>query len=116
MDLKNDELFGGMAGVGIEPDEFVLGEGITLRQTYAHFMAPFLMAFSPAEKGKAHPAPWSAVQGGLEFDILIELHIPSTFAGSHFFDRLNTIWWIAALIRLRGATAAHVPVIADRHF
>ncbi|RPH75830.1 MAG: hypothetical protein EHM80_15645 [Nitrospiraceae bacterium] len=97
-------------------ERFDLGHGLVMQRTFAHFMAPFLMAFSPAEKGKAHPGPWSAVSDGLGFDIHIQLCVPSSFDQTNFFDRLNTVWWITALIRLRGASCAHVPVIADRSF
>lgn len=109
-------MFAGIAGVESDIDQFDLGNGITFKRTYAHFMAPFLMAPAPAQEGHPHPAPWSAVKGGLGFDIHVELHVPSEFDPPEFFDRLNTVWWLAALIRLRGASAAHVPVAADRSF
>jgi hypothetical protein len=116
MDPRTDSLFAGIASVEIDVDQFDLGYGVTLKRTYAHFMAPFLMAFFPAEEGKANPTPWSAVKGGLGFDIHIELYVPASFTIPDFFDRLNTVWWITSLIRLRGASAAHAPVIADRSF
>lgn len=97
-------------------DRLDLGHGLVLQKTYAHFMAPFIMAFAPAEKGRPHPAPWSSVSNGLGIDIYIQLYVPSSFDLKNFFDRLNTVWWIAALMRLRGASRAHVPVIADRPF
>ena len=117
MDLRTDSLFAGVAGVETELEEFALGQGVVLRKTYAHFMAPFLMAFAPAKQGRPHPAPWSAVRGGLGVEIHVRiLHVPAEFEIPRFFDRLNTIWWITALIRLRGASAAHVPVVSDRSF
>lgn len=100
--------------MGVE--RFELGEGLLMTTTFAHFMAPFLMAFSPAEKGKPNPPPWSAVNDGINLDINVQLFVPSSFEKKRFFDRLNTVWWIAALIRLRGAFRAHVPIIADRPF
>lgn len=102
MDPQTDPLFAGIAGVDLDVEAFELGHGVTLRRTYAHFMAPFLIAFSPAKKGSHHPAPWGAVKGGISFDIHIELHVPISFSVPKFFDRLNTIWWITALIRLKG--------------
>lgn len=74
------------------------------------------MAFAPAERGKPHPGPWSAVNDGIGLDIHVQLFVPSDFNLPNFFDRLNTVWWITALIRLRGAFRAHVPIIADRAF
>jgi hypothetical protein len=95
---------------------FDLGRGLVVTRTFAHFMAPFLMAFSPAAAGQPHPGPWSAVSEGISLDIRLQLHVPDTFSEPKFFDRLNTVWWIAALIRLRGLSRAHVPVISDRPF
>jgi len=54
-----DPIHAGLAGISMEVSEFDLGEGVVLKQTFAHFMAPFLMAFGPAEEGRPHPAPWS---------------------------------------------------------
>lgn len=116
MNPNTDSLHAGIAGVEIEVDEFELGEGLVLRKTYAHFMAPFLMAFAPRGEDGTHPRPWSAVSGGLGVDIQIELYVPASFHRPQFFDRLNTVWWMASLMRLRGAGAAHVPVIADRPY
>ena len=89
MNPATDSLFAGIAGVDSEIEEFEIGHGVMLRRTYAHFMAPFLMASSPAKPGAAHPTPWSAVKGGLGFDISLELHVPATFKLPSFFDRLQ---------------------------
>lgn len=114
MNPNVDSLHAGIAGVGMEVDQLDLGHGLVLKKTFAHFMAPFLMSFAPAQEGRPHPPPWSAVSDGISFDIHIELYVPSSFKQRHFFDRLNTVWWITSLIRLRGAFGAHTPVIADR--
>jgi hypothetical protein len=116
MNPSTDSLYAGIAGVRISEERFELGHGLVLTRTFAHFMAPFLMAFAPAEKGKPHPGPWSAVSDGIGFDIHVQLHVPASFDQANFFDRLNTVWWITALVRLRGAFRSHVPVIADRSF
>ena len=89
MNPKVDSLYAGIAGVGLSVERFDLGQGLVLKKTFAHFMAPFLMAFAPAESGKPHPTPWSAVSDGLGLDIHIELHVPATFEQPKFFDRLK---------------------------
>jgi len=109
------DLYAGLSGFVLVPERFDLGEGVTVSQTYAHFMAPFLMAFSPAALGKPHPAPWKAAKGGLGIDIGAELALPMGFR-LETLDRLNTIWWIVALLRLRATTAAFVPVISTERF
>jgi hypothetical protein len=114
MNPNVDPLHAGIAGVELEPDQFELGHGVVLTKTFAHFMAPFLMAFAPAPSGGPHPTPWSAVSDGISINIHVELFIPSSFTRPNFYDRLNTVWWITALIRLRSAAGAHTPIIADR--
>jgi hypothetical protein len=116
MNPNTDPIYAGIAGVGLDVDSFDLGDGLVLSKTFGHFMAPFLMAFAPAKPGSAHPAPWSAVQGGLGVDFHVQLEVPVGFNIPGFFDRVNTVWWIAALVRLRGAFYASVPVIAERPF
>jgi hypothetical protein len=58
----------------------------------------------------------SAVSDGISLEIQLELFIPASFQMNGFFDRLNTLWWLTALMRLRGAHLAQLPVISDRPF
>lgn len=114
---KDSNLYGGLAGLKLDQDSADLGNGIIVRQTYAHFMAPFLMAFAPAAHGEPHPGPWEAVSGGgYGIDIHVELMVPKDLASPPYFDRLNTIWWLTALLRLKGAGHLHVPIVANRSF
>ena len=90
MNPNVDSLHAGIAEIAMEADEFELGEGLILRKTFAHFMAPFLMAFAPRDEDGTHPGPWGAVSDGLN-DIHIELYVPASFQNPEFFDRLNTV-------------------------
>jgi hypothetical protein len=108
-------IFGGISGAKLPIDQYDLGEGAVLRATYAHVMAPFLMAFSPAEPGKHHPAPWSAVKGGLSYDVHIELMIDAT-GNPEWLIGTQALWWIAALLRFRSSWTLSVPIFADRSF
>jgi hypothetical protein len=116
MNPATDPLYAGISGARMSVERFDLGHGLVLTRTFAHFMAPFLMAFSPATKGESHPGPWSAVSSGIGSNIHIQLYVPDTFEAHNFFDRLNTVWWVTALMRLRIASCVHVPAIADRPF
>ena len=51
------DLYAGLYGLILVPDTFDLGHGTVISRTYAHFMAPFMMAFAPAAPGKHHPGP-----------------------------------------------------------
>lgn len=110
------DLYGGISGCELATDSFDLGEGVTLSKTYAHLMAPFIAAFSPPGPGGHHPAPWSAAEGGFGFDIHVQLHVPASFAISNWLDRDDTIWWIAALLRLVGVPFITVPVVSNAPF
>lgn len=116
MNPNNCDLYGGIAGAGLTLDEFDLGQGITLEKTFAHIMAPYLAAFAPAEPGKPHPAPWKAVSGGMGFDVQAQLCIPVEFSLPGWFDRLNTVWWFLALMRLKATPLISMPVIASSPF
>ena len=65
MNTNQHDFWAGLADFILVPERFELGEGVTISQTYAHFMAPFLMAFAPAAQGKPHPAPLETCEGWL---------------------------------------------------
>ncbi len=115
MDPNQHDFWAGLADCILVPERFELGEGLIISQTYAHFMAPFLMAFAPAAQGKPHPAPWKTAKGGLAIDITAELFVPATCRLEHL-DRLHTAWWIVSLLRLKATTAVYTPVISSERF
>jgi hypothetical protein len=115
MDPNLHDLYAGLTGVKLVPEKFELGDGAVISQTYAHFMAPFLMAFAPALPGEPHPAPWKSAKGGFSIDISAELFLPSQ-CRLETIDRLNTIWWITALLRLKTTAGLYVPVISSERF
>lgn len=116
MNPNTSPLYAGISGVQLEAESFELGHGVTLSKTFAHVMAPFLIAFAPAKPGEPHPAPWSPVSGGLGYDIHVQLLVPADFARPQWFSRLNTIWWLVALLRLKASSVAIVPVVSHSPF
>lgn len=109
------DLYAGLYGLALVPESFDLGHGAVMSRTYAHFMSPFLMAFAPASPGRPHPAPWKAAKGGIYIDITAELFLPAATSVPQL-DRVNTIWWIVALTRLRTTNAVSVPVISSERY
>ena len=109
-------VFAGLAGVRLEILEAGLGSDIRITQTYAHLMAPFMMAYTQAVPGQPHPAPWSAASGGLAFDIHVQLEVPTTTLTSLSLDPEFIAWWVTALLRLRVGPAFTVPVIGQQSF
>jgi hypothetical protein len=115
MNPELTDLYAGLSGISLVPTTFDLGHGIQISQTYAHFMAPFLMAFKPPSPGKPHPAPWKSASGGLAIGIAAELSLPLSYRPGDL-DRLNTIWWIVALLRLKVGASVFVPVVSSERF
>lgn len=85
------DLYGGVAGLHSAVPEFRLAEGLVVRDTFAHVMAPYIMAFAKPKTPRApHPGPWVAASGGLGFDITIEISLTKAARPTNF-DRLNTL-------------------------
>lgn len=116
LDLDDTDLYGGFTGLKPPPEPIDFGHGLVLSKTFAHLIQAKVMAFTPAEPGSPHPAPWASVRGGRGLDIHCQLLVPKTFEVKPFFDHLNTIWWICALIRLRGVPQAFVSAISTAPF
>lgn len=110
------QVVAGLSGIDLDFDLLELGGGLRVQKTYAHLMAPYMMAFTPAPPGGHHPAPWKAARGGFGFDVTAELVVPEEFEPTRWGDRLNLIRWIVALIRLWATPSVTVPVISSLPF
>ncbi|HEX6978277.1 MAG TPA: hypothetical protein VF342_03170 [Alphaproteobacteria bacterium] len=109
-------LYGGISGLPLAIPEFVLCDGLVIRETFAHVMAPYLMAFAkPKKRGAPHPSPWKAARGGLGFDITVEVALAQSSRPTGL-DRLNTLWWVLALLRLKTGAPLRMPVVSDIAF
>ena len=113
---ENVSLFGGLAGATLGVDEFEVCEGLVLRQTYAHLMSPYILAFRRPERAdQHHPGPWKTTRGGAWFDIEIEVALREGVRPTGF-DRLNTLWWLLALLRISTGSRLRMPVVSDTSF
>jgi hypothetical protein len=109
-------LYGGISGIRLAVESFALGEGIELRQIYCYLFSANMMAFErPGTKG-FHPPPWKAAKGGFGYNIEVEIRAPSQTSLGESFDAKETIWWIAALLRLARFPYLSVPVISTSSF
>lgn len=113
---KNPEkvpLFGGLAGAQLGAAEFEICDGLVLRQTYAHLMSPYILAFArPETSSSHHPGPWKSARGGQWLDLEIEVALREDVRPTAF-DRLNTLWWVLALLRLSTGANLRMPVVTD---
>jgi Apea-like HEPN len=108
--------YAGLSEVELPIDSYDLGLGLRLRKTYAHLMAPHLMAFARAEPGQPHPPPWRTAKGGFSYDVTVELTIPldTSFPGG--LSARDMAWWIAALLRIAGYPYLAVPILSNQPF
>ncbi len=111
-----DYLYGGISGITLATESFDLGEGIELRQTFCHLLSANMMAFARPGPSGFHPTPWKAAKGGFGYDIEIEIRAPAQTSLGKSFDAKETIWLIAALLRLVRFPYLSVPVISDQSF
>ena len=112
MNAAKPDFYGGLAGATLEPLAFSLPGGVELRRTYAHLMAHFILAFERPAPRAHHPGPWKSANAGLTFDVEVEVFVPGDLALEKWFDPLNSIWWTAALLRLRASPLIRVPVFS----
>jgi hypothetical protein len=117
-DKRTDDLgltYIGISGATLPQERFDLGFGLVLSQTYAHLMAPYIMAFAPAKPGAAHPGPWRAAGGGFGYDVTIQLEVPhGKLPAGLTTERAG--WWIVALLRIAHAPYVFAPVTIDTPF
>ena len=116
MHPEDVSLFGGLAGAGLPVDEFEICDGLVLRKTYAHVMSPYMLAFRRPERAdQHHPGPWTPARGGVWMDVEIEIALQQGTRPTGF-NRLNTLWWILALLRLSSGASLKLPVVSDLSF
>jgi hypothetical protein len=113
---SNPMLYAGLSHATYAGEPFDLGHGVVLRQVYAHLFAANMMAFSRASDGKPHPAPWRAARGGYGYDIEAELAVGKSEKLPGGLNAEDTIWLIAALLRLAKYAYLMVPVVSDTPF
>lgn len=115
-DNQKQPFYGGLSGAQIDVERFVITDGILIRKTFAHVFAAYMVALKPPEKPcKHHPAPWYPTDRGLSFDVEVEIGISRDFPELGF-DRLNSLWFVSALLRLITGGPFRMPVAADMSF
>lgn len=107
------DLYGGISDVQIPSVVFEFGNGVTLAPTEAHFMRPCLMTFRKPDT--SFPA-WQSASGSFGFDLGAEVFVPRGVSVPEWSDSANTIWWLAALLRLRVVPGLRVPVLSNSSF
>jgi hypothetical protein len=109
-------LYAGFSHVTYDGKPFALGAGVVLRSAFAHIFSANMMAFNRAPEGEPHPAPWRTARGGFGYDVEIELEVPVDQKLPGELSGEDTVWLIAALLRLAEFPYLMVPVISNVSF
>jgi len=100
----------------LEIPEFVVMPGLVVREAFAHVFGTYMVAFGRPEHERAHhPGPWVAANGGVGFDVSIEVALAQGVWPTGF-DRLNSLWWLLVLLRLRTGLGLRMPVVSTAAF
>lgn len=111
MNPNDVTLYAGVADARLQVDTFHLGHGVALSRTFAHLSAPFLAGFLPRPpKDALHPPE------PVSFDIVAQLQLPEESSPLRKLDRVNTIWWLAVLLRLRATPRVTVVGLSSEPF
>lgn len=106
----------GLVGIDVGDTEFVYPRGIRLRRTYVHIMRPSILAFAPAEEGKAHPPPWRTTQDGdSSITATAELFVPCT-AAETFEKRIAIAHTISFLLKLWASPQTEIIIASNIAF
>jgi hypothetical protein len=105
-------LYGCVTGITLPVDRFAVASGITLRRGVFEIFDSPMLAFTEAPPGSHTPAPWVAVHGGFEFKSRAELAIENLEAVDGFSPS-QSVWLIAALLRLRIDAPVRVAAVAN---
>ncbi len=109
MNPNDVTLYAGLAHARFAVDSFHFGHGIALSRTFAHLSAPFLAGFQPPPAERRGPAPRSV-------DVLAQLYVPESSFPLWGIDRVNTVWWLAVLLRLRATPRVTVVGLSSEPF
>lgn len=112
-DVGVDRIHGALAGLVLPCDTFSLAEGLTLRRTYVHLIAPYILAFHrPTKPRQPHPGSWAALAEAGQ-DVFVEVALERE-ARPFSFDRLNSLWLVTTALRIRFGAPLLMPFISDR--
>lgn len=113
-------LYAGVANARTQVDTFHLGHGVVLSRTFAHLSAPFLAGFLPRPpRPSRRPNPANLALHPSEprsFDIVAQLQLPEESSPLKKLDRVNTVWWLAVLLRLRATPRVTVVGLSSEPF
>lgn len=109
-------LYAGLRGAALDVPGFDLGHGLVLSRIDAYLPAPLLAGLLPQVPEVNHPALRALAAQGPGLDLSAQLFIPAEWNPHRWLDRVNAVWWLATLLRLRSTPEVQVPLLSSEPF
>ncbi|HYO14477.1 MAG TPA: hypothetical protein VE685_14870 [Thermoanaerobaculia bacterium] len=106
-------IYAALAGAVLDVNTFDLGHGVALSRKTLHVSAESLLGLLPSIPEANHPALRALARSGAGFDLFAQLSVPAEFRPERWLDRVNTVWWIVTLLRLRCTPEVRIPLLAS---
>lgn len=109
-------IYAALTGATLDVDVFELGHGVVLSGTAVHLPAESVLSLAPSVPDVNHAALEALARGGPGLDLAGQLYIPADLRPQRGLDRVNTVWWITTLLRLKCTPAVRVPLLSSEPF
>lgn len=107
-------IYAALTGAVLEVESFALGHGVVLSRTALHLPADSLLELLPSVPDVNHAALKVLARSGM--DLCGQLYVPAEFRPQRWLDRVNAVWWIVTLLRLKVTPAVRVPLLSSEAF
>lgn len=109
-------IYAALAGAALDVDDFALGHGVVLSRVAVHIPAESLVDLLPSTPEVNHAALKALARSGPGLDLCGQLYVPAELRPQRGLDRVNTVWWITTLLRLRCTPELRVPLLSSDPF
>jgi hypothetical protein len=109
-------IYAALTGAALEVDAFALGHGLVLSRTAVHLSTDSVLSLLPSVPEVNQGGLRMLARSGPGLDLAGQLHIPAEFRPQRWLDRVNTVWWIATLLRLRCTPEVRIPLLSSEPF
>lgn len=109
-------IYAALRGAELDVPSFDLGHGVVLSRLSTYLPAPLLTELLPMVPEVNHAAIRALAAGGPGLDLSVQIFVPAEFRPHRWLDRVNTVWWLVTLLRLRATPEVQVPLLSSEPF
>jgi hypothetical protein len=109
-------IYAALTGAGLDVPSFDLGHGVVLSRLAVSLPASRLAELLPGVPEVNRSALRALAAGGPGLDLSAQIFVPAEFRPHRWLDRVNTVWWLVTLLRLRSTPEVQVPLLSSEPF